>query len=155
VESVSDFSPGREAVMLPVEGHLASTAVCYEIVYPELIRRFVRAGSELLTTITNDAWYGRTSAPYQHFEQATLRAIEQGRYLARSANTGISAIVDPYGRVIVRSSLFEQTALVGDVRLLTVRTLYNRTGDVLAYACLALTLALVLWAGMNRRLTAA
>ena len=143
VESVSDFSPGSEAVMLPVDGHRASTAICYEIVYPELIRRFVLAGSELLTTITNDAWYGRTSAPYQHFEQASLRAIEQGRYLARSANTGISAIVDPYGRAVVRSSLFEQTALVGEVRLLTVRTLYSRTGDLLAYVCLMLTMALV------------
>ena len=66
--------------------------------FRSLVRDAVRAGSELLTTITNDGWYGRSSAPYQHFEMASMRAIEQGRYLARAANTGISGIVDPYGR---------------------------------------------------------
>ena len=80
--------------------HLVSTAICYEVVYPDLVRRFVVGGSELLTTITNDAWFGPTSAPYQHFAQASMRAIEEGRYLVRSANTGISGIVDPYGRVL-------------------------------------------------------
>ena len=70
------------------------------------MRQFVRGGSELLTTITNDAWFGQTSAPYQHFGQAAMRAIEQGRYLVRSANTGISGIVDPYGRVLVQTEIF-------------------------------------------------
>ena len=114
VESVSDFSPGDEIVMLPVAGHLASTAICYEIVYPSLIRQAVGTGSELLTTITNDAWYGHSSAPYQHFEQAAMRAIEEGRYLVRAANTGISGIVDPYGRVVAQTNLFERAALVGE-----------------------------------------
>ena len=91
------------------------------MVYPDLARDAVRAGSELLTTITNDAWFGRSSAARQHFEMASLRAIEQGRYLARAANTGISGIVDPYGRVLVRSALFEQAVLTGDVRFLTSR----------------------------------
>ena len=99
VEAVSDFSAGDEAALLPVGGHLISTAICYEVVYPDLVRQFVAGGSELLTTITNDAWFGTSSAPHQHFEQASMRAIEEGRYLVRSANTGISGIVDPYGRV--------------------------------------------------------
>ena len=71
------------------------------------MRSFVTHGSELLTTITNDAWYGRSSAAYQHWEQASLRAIEEGRYLARAANTGISGFVDPYGRVLQRSNMFQ------------------------------------------------
>ena len=71
------------------------------------VNRCVR-GSQLLTTITNDAWYGHSSAPYQHFLQASMRAIEQGRYLARAANTGISGIVDPYGRVVQQSEIFER-----------------------------------------------
>ena len=83
-----------------MNGHPISIAICYEVVYPDLVRRFVAGGSELLTTITNDAWFGPTSAPYQHFEQASMRAIEDGRYLVRAANTGISGIVDPYGRVL-------------------------------------------------------
>ena len=94
---------GDDAALLPVGGHLISIAICYEVVYPDLVRQFVAGGSELLTTITNDAWFGPTSAPYQHFEQASMRAIENGRYLVRSANTGISGIVDPYGRVLART----------------------------------------------------
>jgi apolipoprotein N-acyltransferase len=152
VESASDFSPGDEIVMLPVGGHLASTAICYEIVYPSLIRQAAEAGSELLTTITNDAWYGHSSAPHQHFEQAALRAIEEGRYLARAANTGISGIVDPYGRVVTRSNLFETTALVGEARFLTGRTVYARIGDLVAYVSIVLTVVVagLLW-GTRRR----
>jgi apolipoprotein N-acyltransferase len=141
VEAVSDFSPGSSAVLLPVKGHLMSTAICYEIVYPDLVRRFVRGGSELLTTITNDAWFGRTSAPYQHFAQAAMRAIENGRYLVRSANTGISGIVDPYGRVVEETNIFEPAVVVGQARFLRVTTLYSRFGDVFAYASAVLTLA--------------
>jgi apolipoprotein N-acyltransferase len=144
VESVGDFTPGTEAVILPLADSKASTAICYEIVYPGLVREFVNGGSELLTTITNDAWYGTSSAPYQHFAQASMRAIEEGRYLVRAANTGISGIVDPYGRVVRRTALFERTALVGEVRFLTVRTIYARIGDSFAYGCAGLTLAALL-----------
>jgi apolipoprotein N-acyltransferase len=139
VESFAEFVPGIETVLLPVGGHKASTSICYEVVYPELVRDAVLKGSELLTTITNDAWYGHTSAPFQHWELASLRAIEHGRYLARAANTGISGVVDPYGRVTARSNLLERTALVADVRLLTGRTPYTRFGDVAAWASLVVT----------------
>jgi apolipoprotein N-acyltransferase len=145
VDSFTDFSPGTEMVLLPIGSHLASTAICYEVVYPSLIRRAVQGGSELLTTITNDAWYGHSSAPYQHFALASMRAIEQGRYLARAANTGISGVIDPYGRIVRQSSIFEQDALVEQVRFLTVRTIYSRIGDVIAYIAIALVgLGLVL-----------
>jgi apolipoprotein N-acyltransferase len=134
------FTPGDSVVMLPIDGQPTSTAICYEVVYPSLIRDAVLQGSQLLTTITNDGWYGNSSAPYQHFEMASMRAIEEGRYLARSANTGISGIVDPYGRIVQSSAIFEQIGLIGEVRLLTGRTLYSRMGDVIAYAAIALTL---------------
>jgi apolipoprotein N-acyltransferase len=149
VQAVSDFSAGQEAALLPVGDHLVSTAICYEVVYPDLVRRFVACGSELLTTITNDAWFGPTSAPYQHFEQASMRAVEEGRYLVRSANTGISGIVDPYGRVIARTGIFQPAVLVGDARFLTTSTFYARHGDVLAYASV-LTTALLLVVGRRR-----
>lgn len=144
VEAVSDFSAGTETVLLPVRGHLLSTAICYEIVYPNLVRQAVAGGSELLTTITNDAWFGRTSAPYQHFAQASMRAIENGRYLVRAANTGISGIVDPYGRVRAQTPIYEQTVVVGDARFLSTRTIYSRIGDVFAYASAVLTLAVLI-----------
>ena len=143
VEAVSDFSPGESATALPVGEHLVSTAICYEIVYPDLVRQFVEAHSELLTTITNDAWFGPTSAPYQHFAQASMRAIENGRYLVRAANTGISGIVDPYGHVTARSGLYEPAVIVGEARFLKTPTIYSRTGDVFAYGCLGVTMVLL------------
>ncbi|MBI1873056.1 MAG: apolipoprotein N-acyltransferase [Acidobacteria bacterium] len=133
VEAISDFSPGTDTTMLSYEDHRISTAICYEVVYPRLIRQMVLSGSELLTTITNDAWYGRSSAPHQHFWQAAMRSIEEGRYLARAANTGVSGIVDPYGRAVIRSELFVPDVLVGEVRLLAGRTPYARFGDLFAY----------------------
>jgi apolipoprotein N-acyltransferase len=144
VEAVSDFIPGTEATLLPIDSHVASTAICYEVIYGSLMRQFVLEGSQLLTTITNDAWYGRSSAAFQHWDQASMRAIENGRYLARAANTGISGFVDPYGRVLAKSRLFEQTLLVGDLRFLTGRTLYSRIGDLVAWLSCAFTAAALL-----------
>jgi apolipoprotein N-acyltransferase len=140
VETVSDFSPGSEVTVLPVGSHRLSVAICYEVVFPSLARQAVIGGSELLTTITNDAWYGWSSAPYQHFEQAAVRAVEQGRYLLRAANTGISGIVDPYGRVVERTRLFETVVVTGQARFLDDRTVYGTIGDSFAWACAALTL---------------
>jgi apolipoprotein N-acyltransferase len=143
VETVSDFSPGTEVTILRVGSHRASVAICYEVVYPALARQAVLGGSQLLTTITNDAWYGWSSAPHQHFEQAAVRAVEQGRYLLRAANTGISGIVDPYGRVIVKTRLFETAVVTGEARFLDDRTVYGTIGDSFAWACAALTLLLL------------
>jgi apolipoprotein N-acyltransferase len=147
VADFSAFTPGQAPVLLPVGDHIASTAICYEVIYPDLIRRFVRDGSELLTTITNDAWYGRSSAAYQHWDQASMRAIEEGRFLARAANTGISGFVDPYGRVMTKTPLFEQAGVVQDIRFISDRTIYSRIGDLVAWLSLALTAAalLVTW----------
>jgi apolipoprotein N-acyltransferase len=151
VGNVSDFAAGARVVTLPFEGgRRLSTAICYEVVYPALIGDGVQRGSELLTTITNDAWFGRSSAPWQHFDMAAMRAIEQGRYLVRSANTGVSGIVDPYGRVLQRTALFEDRVLVGAVRLIDEQTWYARLGDVVAWASVAVTL-LVLGTSLSAR----
>ena len=146
VEQVGGFTAGPEMVILPTSHGPISTAICYEIVFPRLVAESVARGSQLLTTITNDAWYGHSSAPYQHFLQASMRAIEQGRYLARAANTGITGFVDPYGRVLQKTEIFERAILVGDVRLLETQTIYGRIGDLFAYILAALTLAALLFA---------
>ena len=139
-----DFSPGQESVLLPVGAHAASTAICYEVIYGNMIRTSVLAGSQLLTTITNDAWYGRSSAAYQHWAQASMRAIENGRYLARAANTGISGFVDPYGRVLDASGLFEQRLLVADLQFVSAATVYSRIGDLVAWLSLLITVGALL-----------
>lgn len=147
VQQVGGFTPGGEMVLLPTRDGPISTAICYEIVFPRLVGESITRGSELLTTITNDAWYGRSSAPYQHFLQASMRAIEQGRFLARAANTGISGFVDPYGRVVEQSAIFERGVLVADLQMLQARTIYGRIGDLVAYVCAALTLAALVFSG--------
>jgi apolipoprotein N-acyltransferase len=152
VQAVSDFAAGDTFDVLPVDGHLVSTAICYEIIYPNLVRQFTVEGSELLTTITNDSWFGATSAPYQHFAQASMRAIENGRFLVRAANTGISGIVDPYGRVLTTTALYTQAVVVGDVRFLKDTTIYARTGDIFAYACTVLTALLLIGAWRSGRM---
>jgi apolipoprotein N-acyltransferase len=144
VESVGDFTPGTDFTVFDAGGVRFSVAICYEAVYARMAQTFVSRGAELLTTITNDAWFNRSSAAPQHFEQAALRAVEQGRYLVRAANTGISGAVDPYGRVLARTPLFETEELTVDVRLLGGRTIYHAIGDVVAWVSLALS-ALVVW----------
>lgn len=143
VREVSDFTPGREATTGVVDGHRVGGFICYEAVFPWLVRRFAASGAELLLNVTNDAWYGTTSAPHQHLAMTALRAVENRRYLVRAANTGITAIVDPRGRVIAPTRLFDTTVLVREVPLVSETTFYTRHGDVFAQACLAIALALL------------
>jgi apolipoprotein N-acyltransferase len=142
VRGVSDFTPGSEASVGDAHGRRVGVSICYEAIFPDYVRRFAAGGAVLLLNVTNDAWYGTTSAPYQHFAMAVFRAVENGRYLARAANTGISAFVDPRGRVLEKSALFERTVLVRDVPEAALQTFYSRHGDVFAWSCLAVAAAL-------------
>lgn len=151
VEKVSDFSPGEDPTVLDTGVARTGVSICYEVVYPWISRAFAAGGAQVLTTITNDAWFGRSSAPYQHFAQASVRAVEQGRYLIRAANTGISGIVDPYGRVVSTTPLFEELAITGDVRLIEQRTIYSYTGDLVAWLSLALAAWIALGASRRSR----
>jgi apolipoprotein N-acyltransferase len=143
VEQVGGFAPGQSLTVFHLREGTFTTGICYEAVFPELAREAVLRGSRLLTSITNDAWFGRSSAPWQHLAMARMRSVETGRYLARAANTGVSAIVDPYGRVVRQTALFEQTVAIGDVRFLDGITPYVRIGDVVPWA--GLVVALALW----------
>jgi apolipoprotein N-acyltransferase len=151
VEAVSNFSAGTDALVFDADGRRVSVAICYESVYPSLAREFVQNGSQLLATITNDAWFGRSSAAYQHFQQGAIRAVEQGRFVVRAANTGISGAVDPYGRVLAATALFEPIAVTVDVRLLTHRTIYSYTGDVVVWLGLTAALAVIILTVADRR----
>ena len=145
VEAVSHFSMGTEPVVFDTGVGRVSVSICYESIYPWISRAFVHRGSQLLATVTNDAWFGRSSAAYQHFEQGAIRAVEQGRYIVRAANTGISGAVDPYGRVLTATGLFETDARTVDVRLLDGRTIYSRIGDVVVWMAVAITAGMVLF----------
>lgn len=154
VRQVADFTPGREATVGDVDGHRMGAFICYEAIFPDLARRFTAQGAELLVNMTNDAWYGQTSAPFQHMAMATFRAVENGTYLVRAANTGITAVVDPRGRVLEATRLFEPTVIVRDVPFVAGGTFYSRHGDVFAWACLGIS-ALLAVATFRGRASAA
>ncbi len=151
VQEVSDFSPGEQAVTGEVDGHAIGGYICYEAIFPGLVRRFAAGGAQLLVNVTNDAWYGTTSAPYQHLAMAAFRAVENRRYMVRAANTGISAVVDPWGRVLEATRLFEPTILVREVPFLSGETFYTRHGDVFARTCAVFALALLAASARRRR----
>jgi apolipoprotein N-acyltransferase len=155
VQEVSDFTPGEEAATGLVDGHRVGGFICYEAIFPALVRRFTHAGAELLVNVTNDAWYGTTSAPHQHLAMAAFRAVENRRYLVRAANTGITAVVDPWGRVLSPTRLFDRTVLVREVPFTTGLTFYARHGDVFAHTCAAAALATLAATLRGRRRAAA
>ena len=117
-----------------------STVICFEIIFPNLVRKFVDRGARFLVTITNDAWFGKTSASYQHFAMITFRAIENRVAIARAANTGISGFIDPYGRILQQSEIFIEETLVQDIPLRNRTTFYTRYGDVFVRLCFILSI---------------
>ena len=146
-EGIGDFMPGQMRP-LPLAGVAGGVLICYEAIFPELARQQVAQGAQLLVNLTNDAWFGRTAAPWQHLAMARLRAIENRRYLVRSANSGISAIIDPAGRLLAHSPLFVATSVEGVVYGRTDLSLYSRLGDLVPRC---LTLVVLLWLWQSRR----
>lgn len=146
-------APRVLAVPLPPAGPgdvdpsvVAGVPICYELLFPDLVRRFTGDGAQILLAITNDAWYGRTGAPYQFLAITALRAAETRTWIARAANTGVSALIDDRGRVRAQTPIFETTLLVEDVPLRPVGaaiSFYVRHGDVFGIACGAATLLLL------------
>lgn len=142
--------PEALALRLPAEGEgpgapepgpaslRAGVPICYELLFPDLVRRFVGDGAQLLLAITNDAWYGRTGAPYQFLAMTAMRSAEAGVWTLRAANTGVSAVIDARGRVRSETRIFERDLLVADVPLHPPAggsTFYVRHGDVFAWTC--------------------
>ncbi|MBU4010487.1 MAG: apolipoprotein N-acyltransferase [Proteobacteria bacterium] len=138
VENVGDFNSGKKGSTISLNGNSIGVLICYELIFPYLARAQVKNGADLLVNMTNDAWYGTTSAPYQHFSMAVFRAVENRRTLVRAANTGISGFIDPAGRIIESTNLFEDVAITRKVPILTGITFYTRFGDLFAFACLAI-----------------
>ena len=122
-----------------------NSLVCYESVYPYFVTNFVRKGADLITVVTNDSWYGRSSGPYQHKEIAVLRAIENRKSVIRDANGGISCIIDPLGRTLKQSKLFTRTVLVGDVPIQEGETFFTRYPMIIPYFAVSLSLAIFIY----------
>jgi apolipoprotein N-acyltransferase len=147
VVGIGDFSPGT-INPLPLNGHRLGVLVCYEAIFPELAREWVRQGSGLLVNVTNDAWFGNSSAPWQHLAMVRFRAVENRVWIARAANTGISAFIAPSGQILAATGLFVPATATVEVGLGARPGLYARTGDLLPLLFLVVC---VVWLVQTRR----
>jgi apolipoprotein N-acyltransferase len=148
---IGNIQQGKELVLFKLPRGTFGVLICFEVLFPELCREDVRRGADFMVTITNDAWFGRTSAPYQHLAQATLRAVENRTWLVRAANTGISAFVDPWGRIRNASTLFTKESLIEKIEFKPRHmTFYTAHGDLFAQACALIGLGLIGYVVLKR-----
>lgn len=142
VVGIGEFSPG-EMTPLDFGEKKAGVLVCFEGIFPELAAGYVRRGADLLVNITNDAWFGNTSAPWQHLAMTRMRAIENRIWVARAANTGVSAFIAPSGEIIAQTGLFMPATLTAGIFPGAGLTLYRQFGFALPYLCCAISLLLL------------
>lgn len=135
-DEIADFTPGAAVRNLTIHGHPVSTPICYEIIFPGLVRKFVSNGGEIIVTISNDAWFGNTSAPYQHLSMAVFRCIENRRYLLRSTTNGISAVATPCGEILYQSPYNKADQFMGSFKYIKHKTLFTCCGYLFPYFCL-------------------
>ncbi len=143
-EGGEDFSAGEGPALFSVAGGKAAASVCYEAVFPEIIRESVLSGAQWLVNVTNDAWFGDTVAPRQHLAMARMRAVEFRRPMVRAANSGISALIDSRGVATATLGLFLEGTLVGEIVPRSGETLYAKTGDIFAISCTIITFLILL-----------
>jgi apolipoprotein N-acyltransferase len=144
--STSSFLPGESREPIPFGRYLLSVNICYEDIFPGHVRSLMRGGPDrripdVLVNLTNDSWYGNSTEPIEHLALASFRSIEHRRSLVRSTNTGISAFVDPIGRIVTRSGIWTRETLVDRVPMMQGRTVYALLGDWIGWVCALLSLA--------------
>ncbi len=144
-DEIGDFTPGARVHNIGFAGHRFATPICYEVIYPQLVRTMIAQGGEVIITISNDSWFGKSSAPYQHLAMAVFRCIENRRFLLRSTSDGISALVDPAGRIVYQSPLHKSDQFLASFKYLENKTIFTRWGYLFPYACLLLVLAQLFW----------
>ena len=144
VAGIGDYVPGDKVLKANTPFGSFATFVCYEIIFPGLVRKFYSRDGDFIVTITNDAWFGRTTGPYQHFSMAVFRAIENRKPVLRAANTGISGYIDSSGRILRTTPLFERRVETVDVTTDQTRSFYSRYGDIFSYLCIVVSLLLLI-----------
>ena len=144
-EKVRYFTPGADTVLLDTRAGKIAVVICFEGIFPGLVRQQMARGANLLVNLSNDAWLGPGAGPEQHLAMVRLRAVENRTWVVRATTTGISAIIDPWGRIAGRTGFLETAWLDGRVVPMRVVTLYQRFGDVFAWSCVLATLAAACW----------
>lgn len=153
-QGIGDFTPGREYSVGQLSGGRFGVFICYEAIFSSEIRHFVVNGANLLINISNDGWFGRSSAPAQHLMMARVRAVENHRWLLRCTNTGFTVDVDPYGRIMARLQPFTRAELYARYGFRSDLTLYTRFGDWLAWLCVIATVVLLILGVVKRNIPA-
>jgi apolipoprotein N-acyltransferase len=144
VYGIGDFSSGKKGSTLSWKDVKLGVQICFEVIFPGLARASVNNGADILINITNDAWFGRSSAPYQHLSMTIFRAVENRRALVRCANTGISCFIGPSGRIFSPTPLYSDEVLTREVPVMkTEPTIYTRFGDLFAIMCLGASVTLM------------
>jgi apolipoprotein N-acyltransferase len=145
-QNVGDLSRGTMHKVFDTDGHRYGVFICYEAVFADEVREFAAMGAEVFVNISDDGWYGDTSAPWQHLNMARMRAIENHRWLIRDTNNGITAIIDPYGRITASIPRHQSGVLTARFGYERGTTFYTVHGDLFAYLCAILSVLLLLWA---------
>jgi apolipoprotein N-acyltransferase len=143
-KEVGEFQHGTSRRPLPTGNERIGVFICYESIFPDEVRQFADQGADLFVNISNDGWYGDSGAYAQHLNQTRMRAIENNRWLLSATDTGVTAAIDPWGRVVARIPRKERTTLVAPYALISVTTCYTRYGDWFAYACAIISIGALL-----------
>ena len=150
---LSNFQIGKDTVLFDLDGkYKFNTAICYESVFPEFFAHYVDMGAEFSVIITNDGWWGKLFGTYQHNQYATFRAVENRRWIARSANTGISCTIDPYGNMYDVSNVNERAIINSEIGIRKEKTFYTTHGDVFSKIMILVSIAtLIIAIGLKFR----
>src|SRR4030042_27696 len=143
VVGIGDYTPGDHYLRAETPFGDFAPLICYEIIFPGLVRKFYSNGGDFIVNITNDAWFGRTKGPFQHFSMTVFRAIENRKPVIRAANTGISGFIDSNGRIISKTNLFQMAVLTGDITTDSTRSFYAKYGDLFSYIWVVFSIVLL------------
>ncbi len=143
VVGIGDYIPGNRHEIAETPFGEFAPLICYEVIFPGLVRKFYLNGGDFIVNMTNDAWFGRTTGPYQHFSIAAFRAVENRKPLIRAANTGISGFIDSNGRIIAETSLFQQAILTTEIKTDRTLSFYTKYGDLFSYVCIVFSIILL------------
>lgn len=151
LDNVGGFVPGTARTMFTTGGHTYGVFICYESIFGDEVRQFARNGADVLVNLSDDGWYGDSSAPWEHLDMVRMRAIENDRWVLRSTNTGVTAVIDPYGRVRDDLPRHVRGALLAPFAYVSAVTFYTRHGDWLAWVCAVITLIFLALGLRNER----
>ena len=156
---VDHFLPGKKHTIFDLDAHRFGVTICWENIFPEIVRQFVKEGADFIINITNEAWFGETAAPYQFLSMSVFRAVENRIFIVRCANTGVSCIIDSSGRILDRvkdengKDIFIRGILSGEVATHEVNTIYTRYGDWFAWLSAISAIVFILFALIRKNPT--